>query len=219
MASFISENQEFILQAYRSGKSGNEIADSLKISRQTLYNYLNKLNIRVIDKKIEKLKSLMEQEKLNILSLYFDGNLTMEEIGSIYDTWGNNISEYFKRWGIKAREGSIGKPSRLERKFRDEFLKDIRDDEIKPQYKIDGRFYDFYIPKLNLLIEINGDYWHGNPKVFKKLNKYQKMSKKRDVIKKGIAHKNNFKLVFIWEYDMENNTKKITTTLKKYGIK
>ena len=36
------------------------------------------------------------------------------------------------------------------------------------QYNLDNLFYpDFYFPQFNMIIEVQGDYWHGNPKIYK----------------------------------------------------
>jgi G:T-mismatch repair DNA endonuclease (very short patch repair protein) len=36
--------------------------------------------------------------------------------------------------------------------------------KVTPSYKIDTKICDIYIPKLNLVIEYFGDYWHCKPK-------------------------------------------------------
>ena len=35
--------------------------------------------------------------------------------------------------------------------------------KFKQQYRIESKFYDFFIPDLNLLIETDGNYWHNLP--------------------------------------------------------
>ena len=58
--------------------------------------------------------------------------------------------------------------SKLEEDFASQFLKKLG---VEYQYQFEakdiGRFYDFYLPKHNLIIEINGDFWHGNPELYK----------------------------------------------------
>lgn len=39
--------------------------------------------------------------------------------------------------------------------------------EYKVRHKNGLSFVDYYLPDLNVIIEFYGDYWHGNPKIFK----------------------------------------------------
>ena len=65
-----------------------------------------------------------------------------------------------------------GNPSKLEFTFAD-ILLGLGIDFIH-QYEVEGFDYDFYIPAKNLLIEIDGDYWHGHPDKFPELNAMQR---------------------------------------------
>ncbi len=72
----------------------------------------------------------------------------------------------------------------------------VKQFEIK--YKKTYKVFDIYIPKLNLLIEADGDYWHANPIVFKKLSKVQESNIKNDKIKNQLAKQHNFILLRFW---------------------
>lgn len=50
--------------------------------------------------------------------------------------------------------------SKLEEKFAKEFLERLGIEYIY-QFKAEsiGRYYDFYLPEANLIIEVDGDYW------------------------------------------------------------
>ena len=50
--------------------------------------------------------------------------------------------------------------SNLERKFAKEFLDTLCVEYIY-QFKAEsiGRYFDFYLPRVNLIIEVDGDYW------------------------------------------------------------
>lgn len=66
--------------------------------------------------------------------------------------------------------------------------------------------YDFHISNSKLLIEVQGDYWHCNPKVFPKpINDYQKYAIVRDFRKKEYAKNLGFTVLPIWEYDISHN--------------
>lgn len=67
--------------------------------------------------------------------------------------------------------------------------------------------FDFGSKKHKILLEVQGDYWHGNPKIYQKnqLNTTQKNNIKRDKEKTKFAKKNNMKLYTIWESDIKCN--------------
>lgn len=91
------------------------------------------------------------------------------------------------------------------------------------------RQFDFYLKDYNLIIEINGDYWHANPKFWdiygndnnkKKLYETQKMKIKDDIIKEKMIEDSNYKFIKFWEDDIHNNFSLIIETLiKKFNIK
>ena len=63
--------------------------------------------------------------------------------------------------------------------------------------------YDFKIKNINLLIEIDGDYWHGGPGVEKHFYKLDEV-KINDQIKNQLASENGYFLIRIWESDIYN---------------
>ena len=109
--------------------------------------------------------------------------------------------------------------SKLEVYFQNNFLDKLNIKYKKQYHAVDiGRFYDFYIPSHRILIEIDGNYWHSNPKFYNNnnINAIQKRNKKIDEIKNNWANNNNFILLRFWEYDILNNSKKVMDILKKY---
>jgi len=77
------------------------------------------------------------------------------------------------------------------------------------------KIYDFYLPKYNILIEVDGDYWHGNPTKFKVLNEQQMRIKINDEIKNKLAIEHGHQLIRFWEYDIKNNKNIIEDKLKE----
>lgn len=71
------------------------------------------------------------------------------------------------------------------------------------------RCFSFDIKIKNFLIEVNGDYWHANPKLYsaddiiRKRNNSESVKEtwKKDLIKKETAESMGFKVLYIWEYD------------------
>ena len=64
--------------------------------------------------------------------------------------------------------------------------------------------YDFHILNTNLLLEIHGDFWHGNPLTTNHYIKSDKI-KKNDILKESIALNMGYKLLTFWESDVKKN--------------
>ena len=70
--------------------------------------------------------------------------------------------------------------------------------------------YDFIIHNKRILIEVQGDYWHGNPNLFNDdgsngkriLNDIQKTKIEKDRQKLEFAKTHNFELICIWEEEI-----------------
>lgn len=72
------------------------------------------------------------------------------------------------------------------------------------QFELCGFYYDFCIPYIKTLIECDGDYWHGNPEMYKTFTNIQKHHKQKDILKNYIAQKHGFKLLRFWENEINN---------------
>ena len=117
------------------------------------------------------------------------------------------------------KEGRIKKTG--QEKIFEEFL--IKNN-IKYTYSFiyKRRQYDFLIHDYKLVVELHGDYWHGNPKFWdtenndnnkKKLYETQIMKKKDDIIKKQIIDESMYDFVEFWEYDIHNNFTEVENIL------
>lgn len=82
--------------------------------------------------------------------------------------------------------------------------------KVETQFHIGNFFYDGHIKNSNILIEVNGDYWHCNPQVYKNgpINQMQKSHIRRDFAKKGYAAKQGYYLVTIWEKSVKDSPAK-----------
>lgn len=106
------------------------------------------------------------------------------------------------------------KTSKLEKKF-ESILKILKLNYIR-QYNLGTKFYDFYLPDHNLLIEVDGDYWHGNKKIIKgNLSKMQKRSKINDKLKDMLAEAAGKKIIRFWETDINSNQLYVINKLKE----
>lgn len=125
----------------------------------------------------------------------------------------------------KAVRKSFGKPkrkhqeygtSKLEEKFAKEFLDKMGYDYIY-QFKAEsiGRYYDFYIRSANVLIEVDGDYFHSYGLVEEEMSSMQKHNKWVDKQKDKWAAEHGILLIRIWEHDINKNPDKVKKILKE----
>ena len=133
-----------------------------------------------------------------------------------------------KKGNIKVRVSSVGKEakkkrshpkygtSKLEDYFAENFLdalgvKYIRQYEAKEI----GRFYDFAIPTANILIEVDGDYYHSYGLTYEEKNPMQKHNQWVDKVKDEWALERGIPVIRIWEHDIHENPEKVMKILKE----
>ncbi len=102
-------------------------------------------------------------------------------------------------------------PKNRRTKPESEFMELLEKNNIKFQFQksvkwINGwkKWYDFYIPKHNLLVEIDGIYWHGKGKSYDTLNKQQKKTRENDILKNKLAEEHGYNLIRIWSDEISN---------------
>lgn len=120
---------------------------------------------------------------------------------------------------------SFGKVSSLEKIFRDEFKKRGINFEwnyettfgIKETYF--NRIYfhkaDFYLSDKNLIIEINGCYWHGCPIHYPNPSERQKARITRDNDLKQYILGQGFNMLVIWEHEIKDKIHQINVNADK----
>jgi hypothetical protein len=84
--------------------------------------------------------------------------------------------------------------------------------------------YDFLIND-NILLEVQGDYWHANPLIYdvennnptkKPLNERQKFKINQDKLKNEFAIKYGYKIFYIWETEINNKDFSVLDKIKDY---
>jgi len=99
------------------------------------------------------------------------------------------------------------KKTKIEKKI-DDLLKELGIN-FKYSFILAGRQYDFLLKDFNAVIEVHGDFWHGNPEFWGEgkrcLRDHQIMKKLDDVVKKRIAKEKGYEYFEFWEYDIHNN--------------
>lgn len=96
-----------------------------------------------------------------------------------------------------------------------------------PQYAVQYQdsyfYYDIYLVDYNLIIEINGDYWHCNPLYYKETdivnypNNIKKCAKAiwdKDKIKQDYITSKKYDLLVIWEKEINENKHNLSNFFK-----
>lgn len=83
------------------------------------------------------------------------------------------------------------------------------------QFRLQNHLFDFRILNTNVLIEVDGDWFHGNPKKFSSLNTMQLKQKQKDLKNTQLAKENNYTLLRFWENEVLKKEEKIIKELKK----
>ena len=110
--------------------------------------------------------------------------------------------------------------SKLERDFENNFLKKLGVEYKRQYYAKDiKRYYDFYLPEYNALIEIDGTYYHAYGKVYEEMNPMQKRNHRVDEIKNEWAAIHGMPLLRIWEHEIRNTPYAVMEMLKdRFGL-
>ena len=74
-----------------------------------------------------------------------------------------------------------------------------------PQWFFNGKFtVDAFMPKEKVIIQFDGDYWHGNPAYYVSLDSRQKKRVALDKSQDAYLHKCGIKVIRFWESDFRN---------------
>lgn len=99
----------------------------------------------------------------------------------------------------------------------EEFLKELKVDH-ESQMILGDFIYDFYLPEFRILIEVDGDYFHGHPDKYAKedLNALQRKIKRNDLLKDKMASGLKYTLLRFWECDIHENESMVKKAIKKH---
>ncbi len=151
--------------------------------------------------------------------------------------------EYRHKYYVKEKNGNYGIKLSKERLLQMSEITtkricngDFKQTETKPHLKINKildelnivyineyncKYYslDIFLYNNNLGIEVMGDYWHGSPIKYRKedLSQIQLKGIKRDKSKHTYIKKyHNFEILYLWEYDINNNIEMCKKLIKLY---
>lgn len=111
----------------------------------------------------------------------------------------SDISEIRRQKMVDAKKNSV---VRRTSKAEDEFFNSVFSvfpDAVRHFLIPDhSHVYDIYIPSVNVIIEFDGDFWHGNKKLFELTHRMKQQYKIDEAnVKKAIE--NGYKIVRVWQ--------------------
>jgi len=127
-----------------------------------------------------------------------------EHLKYIHKNWEKRDPEGYKEHQHKAgKKAFLACPriSLLELKFQ-KILKELHVDFI-PQFDFILGFADIMI-KPNIVLFIDGDFWHGNPRRFNWLSQKQVAQKIKDERQNIFLKSKGYEVIRLWEYDLKD---------------
>ncbi len=83
----------------------------------------------------------------------------------------------------------------------------------QPQHVLAGKFcVDAFIPSYKLVVQFDGDYWHGHPHLFPAPSARQMRRMLLDISQDAYLSKCGYRIMRLWEFDLKKNQ---TTVVEK----
>ena len=157
-----------------------------------------------------------------IRHMYVVDQMTIYEIGKVFNVAGTTIQEQLKHMQIPRRthneRTALAQRNRVGNSIEQAMEALLR--ELKLSYRRQeplGHYaFDFYLPDHHTLIECDGTFWHADPRFFPDPSKFypvQTKTTQNDKRKTTYAAKKGFRLVRFWEHDIVNNREWVKTCL------
>lgn len=86
----------------------------------------------------------------------------------------------------------------------------------EPQYVIGGKFcVDAFIPNAGVVVQFDGDYWHGHSQRFPNPDSRQRKRMRLDKSQDQYMKACGYSVVRIWESDLMKNPEAVTARLRQ----
>lgn len=208
----LEDNREYIHRRVAEGSGLITICKELGgINPTTLYNYAKKWGLKAEYPLVKKVRKILDDNREAMYRDYYEGRMSLGRLADKYDISPSRMGIEVAKWGWKLRWGAID--TSIER-FVEKCLSDagVR---FEKQFKLGRYRCDFYLPDSNLILETNGDYWHGNPIRYKEseFDEIQRKNIKRDERKFKAAKNAGYSIAYIWESEIDDHPDKVQKIL------
>lgn len=204
-------------------KINSIMLEKYAVLRKTNPEKISNIRNNFSDKKWEMIKQKTEktkdgwsdEKKQGIIDRMVEtkNNWSVKERAQNSNKISNKLKEF---WGNLSEEEFGERIKKLHNNFISQLEMRIRKSltnlniSFTPQFTLKNKSYDIKLDDINILIEVNGDFWHANPRIYKASDVLSFPKKeviaeslwKKDEKKCGIAQKNGFKLLTFWEMDI-----------------
>jgi very-short-patch-repair endonuclease len=212
---------------FNTWRSSEENKHHLKENAKMVYS-----NTMLLEKKREARRAACSRsEYLEKLSKISKKNAKTEKMQAVYacakdrvskrmrmsnfERWKERFGEEEARnllesWSKKVKIPSISKNTLPERYFMS-MLNELKIHAIQ-QYPALGFVCDFYVPDYNVIVEIDGDFWHANPNRFSAFDLVGPKRMKaqevwdRDLKKRNALEKEGYRVIRYWASELKNTT-------------
>lgn len=188
-----------------------ELSEKLGITKSALTNLAHKMGLT----KAAEFKGLSQYQ---IVSAYMrehnpmKSNTVRSKVKQYWVDHPDEWQEHLKKLNQGHQKIQRDKPSKLEIKLR-RYL-----DELGVDYEPSALLKDKFIVDIrigDLIIEADGDFWHGHPR-FEPLSERQKAQQKRDASRNKYLTTCGYTVIRIWESDMPFDL--VKSILEKRGL-
>lgn len=198
-----------IIKLYENYISAEKIALEFGLSKNTILRWLEIWGVTRRNLSFAGCKINKDEYKNDIIFLYKEG-ISTAEIAEFYGVQKSTVNRWLQQWNIPRNNVysySISKAEKEIYKFVDSVYSgwEPNNRNIVKNFET-GRYLelDMVHHELKLAIEYNGKYWHNN-----------KLTKKRDEIKKSVCKKLGYRLIIISDKDWETDKKNIKEYLRQ----
>lgn len=194
-----------------NSKSYTEIAKNLNRTMSSIYNKVWELQL--IDDEYKNHRKLKkEQIQFIILNCL---TMTDYELAKKFNVSIETIEDIRKKYGIKKDGNSIHGSTYIEK-----FVMDILDEYNIPYLynkPLDDYYPDFQICDSKIIIEVQGDYFHCNPYIYRDGPKDEIQIRHiiKDYYKKCHFLSRGYTIIYIWELEINQNPNEVKDRILK----
>ena len=202
-----AEEIQYLKDNYHK-KSVSYFVEKLKRPRHSIYSKAYELKLD---------SSNREKDEADILYVIANSETkTDEQIARTLRCSVDRVATIRKDNGIFKTGSMSAIETGIEKKVRNEL--ELLNVDFIEQHNFGQYISDFFIPHLNLAIEVNGDYWHCNPEIYPggPKNPEQIRFIVKDYYKKCFYVGNNISVLYLWENDILNKFENVQHKLKTY---
>jgi len=235
---FPSASREVFFRLYEVEKwSTNMLRDHFSMDLKSVCYLLNYYGIQIRTiKDTRNLKEYKERiestniERYGAINPLSTGTLPFRKRNqTVKDKYGcenvfQRLDLFVENWSNFGKNGKISSLNKLLFKILDELGTDFKPEHSISYYDESGKkrwkSYDALVG--NLLIEVNGDYWHANPLNYKEDDVFYfpksivkaKEIWELDIYKKKIAELHGYKFMTVWESELKESINDVKQRIK-----